>query len=78
MSELLFEPHLPPQMETLLTGEDIARILQVSRSYAYILMRQGRIPTVHLGRAVRVRPADLERFIAENVSNTRQPGLNLS
>jgi len=53
----------------LLTGDEIAEILNVSRSFAYQLMRTGEIPTVHIGRSVRVRQQDLERFIEENLSN---------
>lgn len=54
------------QFTTLLTGEEIAKILHVSRAYAYQLMRQRIIPTVKIGRSVRVRPQDLEAFITRN------------
>jgi len=53
----------------LLTADDIAQRLQVSKSLAYALMQRGEIPTVRLGRAVRVRPQDLEEFIDSRVSN---------
>lgn len=56
--------------DILLTGNDVARILNVSRSFAYILMRRGEIPTVRIGRSVRVRPGDLERFIEANIAET--------
>ena len=52
---------------SLLTGNDVARILKVSRSFAYQLMRQGQIRTVHIGRSMRVRREDLEAFISENI-----------
>ena len=55
------------QFSNLLTGEEIAKILHVSRAYAYQLMRLRIIPTVKIGRSVRVRPADLEEFIARNL-----------
>lgn len=55
------------QFTNLMTGEEIAKILHVSRAYAYQLMRQKLIPTVKIGRSVRVRPEDLERFIAANL-----------
>ena len=55
------------QFTNLLTGEEIAKILHVSRAYAYQLMRRRIIPTVKIGRSVRVRPADLEEFIAMNL-----------
>jgi excisionase family DNA binding protein len=47
----------------LLTGGEVAERLNCSRAFAYRLMRQGEIPTVRLGRAVRVRIQDLEAFI---------------
>ena len=55
------------QFTNLMTGEEIAKILHVSRAYAYQLMRQKLIPTVKIGRSVRVRPEDLERFITANL-----------
>ena len=58
----------------LLTGDEIAEILNVSRSFAYQLMRTGEIPTVHIGRSVRVRQQDLELFIEENLSNAVRRG----
>ncbi len=54
----------------LLKGSDVARILNVSRAFAYRLMAQGEVPTVRLGRAVRVRPRDLTRFIATRISDS--------
>ena len=51
--------------ENLLKGGEVAKKLHVSRSFAYLLMRRGDIPTVRIGIAVRVRPEDLERYIHE-------------
>ncbi|MPM19256.1 hypothetical protein SDC9_65677 [bioreactor metagenome] len=51
------------QFVNLLTGEVIAKILHVSRAYAYQLMCQPIIQTVKIGRSVRVRLEDLEEFI---------------
>lgn len=56
------------QFTNLLTGEEIAKILNVSRAYAYQLMRQRMIPTVKIGRSVRVRQEDLEQFISTNLA----------
>ncbi len=55
-------------LESLLTADEVARILNISRSYAYLLMRRGDIPTVHIGRSARVRPSDLELFVSQNVT----------
>ena len=48
-------------METrLLKSEEVAEILQVSKAHAYVLMKRGEIPTVRIGKIVRVRLEDLE------------------
>jgi excisionase family DNA binding protein len=49
--------------ERLLTAVEIAKILNVSRAFAYQLMRQGKIRTVFIAGARRVRPEDLRNFI---------------
>ena len=54
--------------QQLLISEEVAEILHVSRSFAYLLMKRGDIPTVHVGNAVRVRPEDLERYINNNAT----------
>ena len=56
-----------PSLGKLLKAEDVAELLSVSRSFAYALMNSGQLPTVQLGRAVRVRPEDLEKFIQLNL-----------
>jgi len=53
----------------LLKLDDVAITLGVSRSYAYQLARTGQLPSVKLGKSVRVRPEDLERFIQENLNS---------
>ncbi len=55
---------------TLLTCMDLADRLQISRGLANALMQRGKIPSVRLGRAVRVRPQDLEGYIEANLFAT--------
>jgi excisionase family DNA binding protein len=55
------------QIEKLLKGNEVAKLLNVSRSFAYLLMQSGHIPTVRLGRSIRVRPRDLAEYIEENI-----------
>jgi excisionase family DNA binding protein len=56
-----------PKFEKLLKGNEVARLLNVSRSFAYLLMQTGSIPTVRLGRSIRVRPQDLVEYIEGNI-----------
>jgi excisionase family DNA binding protein len=48
--------------EQLLTAEEIAKILRISRAKVYRLISQRMIAAVHIGRAVRVIPADLRDY----------------
>jgi excisionase family DNA binding protein len=51
----------------LLRIEDVADRLAVSRSMAWKLVTYGQLPSVRIGRAVRVRPVDLEAYVANAV-----------
>jgi excisionase family DNA binding protein len=52
--------------DRLLTAEEVANVLGVSRSKAYTMMRLKEIPTVTIGKNVRVCKRDLEMFIEDN------------
>lgn len=58
---------IKPQ-ERLLRAVEVAEILSISRAFAYQLMQQGKIRTVTIERARRVRPEDLRIFIEKNIS----------
>ena len=47
----------------LLRIEDVADRLAVSRSMAWKLLATGELRSIRIGRAVRVRPADLEAYL---------------
>jgi excisionase family DNA binding protein len=49
----------------LLRIEDVADRLTVSRSMAWKLVAAGEVRSVRIGRAVRVRPADLEAYLSD-------------
>ncbi len=49
----------------LLRIEDIADRLAVSRSMAWKLIAHGQLRSLRIGRAVRVRQADLEAYITD-------------
>jgi excisionase family DNA binding protein len=56
---------------TFFTAVEISSILKISRALAYRLIAQGQIPSVRFGRTVRVKQADLERFLEQNSSEYR-------
>lgn len=57
------------KQEKLLTGNDVAQRLQISKVHAYRLMRRGEIPVIRFGKVVRVRPQDLEKFIEKHTTS---------
>ncbi len=48
-----------------MTVEEAARLLGISRGLAYEMARQGRLPTLRLGRRLLVPRARLERLLSE-------------
>lgn len=51
-------------MTELLTLDQVARRLQLSRRTVERLIREGRIRALHVGRRVRVTDRELETYIA--------------
>ena len=49
--------------ERLMTAVEVAKVLNISRAFAYQLMKRGKIPTVFIEGARRVRPEDLRAYI---------------
>jgi excisionase family DNA binding protein len=52
----------------LITVEEAARYLRISRGKAYSMAAAGELPTVKLGRSVRVRRDLLERWLDERTA----------
>jgi len=55
----------------LLRPDEVARALSVSRSAAYRLISEGQLPSVRLGKSVRVPRLALERWIEERTAAAR-------
>jgi excisionase family DNA binding protein len=49
----------------LLTVEEAARLLRISRGKAYSMATSGELPTVRMGRSVRVRRDRLDAWLDE-------------
>lgn len=62
------------RMDTLLRAKEVANKLCISKSYAHRLMKTGEITTVRMGKAVRCRPEDLEKFILANLHTNEYIG----
>ena len=51
---------------TLLTPEQVAKILQIHVLTVYSYIRQGKFDAVRLGRSYRIVPEDLDTFVESN------------
>jgi len=60
--EMKQQPIVPP----LLKASELSKLLQISKSCAYRLMKTGEIPTIRIGKSVRVRKEDLDKFINDS------------
>ena len=49
----------------LLTVTEASQVLAISRSKLYELLNSGHLPSVHIGRARRIRMKDVEDFVDE-------------
>jgi len=58
-------------MEKLLTPQEIADILGVQPSTIYQWTHQGYIPHVKIGKFVRFKEKDVERWVEKKTSNGR-------
>jgi len=56
-----------PVRDKLLKASEVAQRLDISKSKTYQLMLRKEIPTVRMGRNVRVRSQDLEEFVKMQV-----------
>jgi excisionase family DNA binding protein len=50
-------------LSKLLNAQDVAAALNMGLSTVYMLVERGELPSIRIGRSVRIRPEDLEKFI---------------
>jgi excisionase family DNA binding protein len=53
----------PPSVTRLLTPDDVAELLRLSKTTVYRLCRRGEIPTLRIGGSLRVDPDALDGWI---------------
>ena len=54
------------QKTRLMTANEVAITLRIGQSTVYQLIQRGDLPCVRIGRSVRIRPTDLDKFIEVN------------
>ena len=56
----------------LLTPDEAAEVLRISKSYLYDLKSRGEISFIKIGTNLRFRRIDLENFVEERAKESRQ------
>ena len=64
---------LTGELPLALTVEQAAKMLNISRNLAYDLVRQGVIPSLRLGRIIRISRSRLEDWMTENDGQRESP-----
>ena len=59
--------------QSMLTVREAAKLLRIGRNLAYELVGRGEIPSVRLGRLIRVPRAELEERLRANGSGGNRP-----
>lgn len=54
-----------PREDELLTIEQVQELLKVGRTFAYSLTKSGELPTYRVGRLLRVRRRDVDRWLEQ-------------
>ena len=58
--------HADTAEEELLTVDQVQELLKVGRTFAYSLVRSGELPSYRVGRLLRVRRQDIDRWLEHN------------
>jgi excisionase family DNA binding protein len=64
---------MPEQPSLLLTVSEAADLLGIGRNLAYELVRTGRIPSIRLGRVIRIPRFGLEQWVAQEAGLPHAP-----
>lgn len=63
-------------METFLTVDDLSKALRVTPVWIYKLVREKRIPFIHVERCVRFSPSEIEAWLEERRNKEWSLGTN--
>lgn len=50
-------------MERYLTVQEVCKVLNITKMTVYGLIKSGELPSYRIGRAYKISPSDLEKFI---------------
>lgn len=66
------------QDHQLLRVSDVCQRLAIGRSKLYELIREGRLPVIHIGRSIRIPSAAIESFVDALVAEATSEDLGQS
>lgn len=66
-----YEEQCPSRKAAFSTSKDAASYLAICTSHLYNLMERGELPYIKIGSCRRIRPEDLNRFVAASTIGPR-------
>ena len=60
-------------VEELICIDDLCRILKLKKSYVYLLTHEKKIPHYKLGRQLRFKLSDIEKWVGEHFVDSEEP-----
>lgn len=57
----------------LISAKHAARLLSISERYLYTLTQRGELACIRMGRSVRYRTGDIQRFIDARIGSIAEP-----
>jgi excisionase family DNA binding protein len=70
---LYIAPPVTPPPERLVTAAYVAKRLKVSTRTVRKLLSSGELPSQRVGRARRIDPADIERYLRKHATDEKAP-----
>lgn len=64
---------MTPDIELLLTVDEVAALLRKSRQFVYREIHQARLPAKRYGRSFGIRPTDLAEYTAPDEARSHSP-----
>ncbi len=56
------------EQEVMLSVQEVAKMLNVSKQSIYRLIEDKRLPAYRIGNILRIKKSDVEKFLAENIT----------
>ena len=61
-------------MDEILSPKELSKILKVSKPWPYVMVKRGLLPYLKMGKLIRFRQSDIEKFLEESRVERKEKG----